>query len=97
MTLKVALLFIGLLLPAVEASAAPKCGDRNELIRVLKDKYREEPRALGLSTRGTAMFEIYTSKSGTWTIVMTTTNGLACIMAAGHSWEMMSPAIGKEL
>ncbi len=68
-------------------AAGPKCGERTSLIKVLNDKYKEKPRALGLSTKGTAMFEIYTSKTGTWTIVMTTTTGATCIMAAGHSWE----------
>lgn len=70
-----------------QAQAGPKCGERTSLIKVLNDKYKEKPRALGLSTKGTAMFEIYTSKTGTWTIVMTTTTGATCIMAAGHSWE----------
>ena len=68
-------------------AAGPKCGERATLIKVLSDKYKEKPRALGLSSKGTAMFEIYTSKTGTWTIVMTTTAGATCIMAAGHSWE----------
>lgn len=72
---------------STQAQAGPKCGERTSLIKVLNDKYKEKPRALGLSTKGTAMFEIYTSKTGTWTIVMTTTTGATCIMAAGHSWE----------
>lgn len=81
-------LVTALLAFAIQAKAAgPKCGERTSLIKVLSDKYKEKPRALGLSTKGTAMFEIYTSKTGTWTIVMTTTTGATCIMAAGHSWE----------
>ena len=55
----------GLFALSTQAQAAgPKCGERSSLIKVLNDKYKEKPRALGLSTRGTAMFEIYTSKSG---------------------------------
>lgn len=77
----------GLLAFSTQAQAGPKCGERTSLIKALNDKYKEKPRALGLSTKGTAMFEIYTSKTGTWTIVMTTTTGATCIMAAGHSWE----------
>ena len=69
------------------AQASMKCGDRTSLLKILSDKYKEKPRALGLSTTGKAMFEVYTSTTGTWTIIMTTTTGVTCIMAAGHSWE----------
>ena len=51
------------------------CGDRTSLLKTLSDKYKEAPRALGLSSSGKAMFEVYTSKKGTWTILMTTTTG----------------------
>ncbi|MCR9136451.1 MAG: hypothetical protein NXI27_10685 [Alphaproteobacteria bacterium] len=68
-------------------AAAMQCGDRTALLKVLNEKYKEQPRALGLSSTGKAMFEVYTSKTGTWTIIMTTTSGVTCIMAAGHSWE----------
>ena len=68
-------------------AAGMACGDRTSLLKTLSDKYKEVPRALGLSSSGKAMFEVYTSKKGTWTILMTTTTGVTCIMAAGHSWE----------
>lgn len=68
-------------------AASMQCGDRTSLLKVLNEKYKEKPRALGLSTTGKAMFEVYTSNTGTWTIIMTTTTGVTCIMAAGHSWE----------
>ncbi len=78
---------IGLTVQANSAGLA--CGDRTSLLKALGDKYKETPRAIGLSSSGKAVFEVYTSKTGTWTIVMTTTKGVTCIMAAGHSWEDM--------
>ncbi|MEX3009016.1 hypothetical protein [Hoeflea sp. TYP-13] len=86
-------LIMALVLPlalfaAPEAQAAGlTCGDRTKLIKALSEKYQESPMALGLSATGKAMFEIYTSDTGTWTILMTNTSGVTCIMAAGHSWE----------
>lgn len=68
-------------------AAGMTCGDRTKLLKALSEKYKESPRALGLSSSGKAIFEVFTSKTGTWTIVMTTTTGVTCIMAAGHSWE----------
>ena len=77
-------------LPAKANSAGLACGDREFLLKALGDKYKETPRAIGLSSSGKAVFEVHTSKTGTWTIVMTTTKkGVTCIMAAGHSWEDM--------
>lgn len=72
-----------------------QCGDRASLLKVLNEKYHESPRALGLSATGKAMFEIYTSKTGTWTIIMTTTSGVTCIMAAGYSWQDIEAVIGE--
>ncbi|MCY6382993.1 hypothetical protein [Hoeflea prorocentri] len=81
----IALTLLGLSTQAQASGMA--CGDRTSLLKALSDKYKEAPRALGLSSSGNAMFEVYTSKKGTWTILMTTTKGVTCIMAAGHSWE----------
>ncbi len=81
-------LLSGVMAVSTHAQAAGMaCGDRTALLKALSDKYKETPRALGLSSSGKAMFEVFTSKAGTWTIVMTTTKGVTCIMAAGHSWE----------
>ena len=64
-----------------------KCGKRASMIKVLIEKYKETPRALGLSSANKIAMEIYASEKGTWTVMMTMTNGMTCIMAAGHSWQ----------
>jgi len=64
-----------------------KCGERASMIKVLIEKYKEKPRALGLSAKNKIAMEIYASDKGSWTVMMTTTNGMTCIMAAGHSWQ----------
>ena len=71
-----------------EANAArAKCGDREKIIKVLKDDYNEVPIAIGLSQKSTEAFEIFTSEKGTWTVMMTMSTGQTCIMATGHSWQ----------
>ena len=70
------------------ASAAQRvCGERDKLNKFLATKYQELPRALGVGGSGKQVFEVYTSEKGTWTVLMTMTNGTSCIMAAGHSWK----------
>ncbi len=65
------------------------CGKRASLIKVLIEKYQETPRALGLSSANKMAMEIYASRKGSWTVMMTMTNGTTCIMAAGNSWQQI--------
>jgi hypothetical protein len=66
--------------------ANPVCGDRTMLIRTLSDRYHEAPKSMGLSADG-AVVEILASTAGSWTILITRPDGLACLMASGESWE----------
>ena len=63
------------------------CGDRTELIDLLKNRYKEFPVAIGISQKSTEAFEIFVSEKGTWTVIMTTSAGVTCVMATGHSWN----------
>ena len=79
---------------ALPANAAV-CMNHKNLVSFLSDRYSEAPRALGLvEDRG--LMEIYVSQSGTWTIVMTTAQGIACIIAAGDTWEEKELQLGPE-
>jgi len=82
----IAVAIFTLLLPA-QGNAANMCGKRGELVKVLKNKYKEVPVAMGISQKSTEAFEIYVSTNGSWTVMMTTTSGVTCVMAAGHSWK----------
>ncbi|MFN3614512.1 MAG: hypothetical protein ACK4WC_08130, partial [Rubrimonas sp.] len=50
-------------------------------------KYGETRRAAGLQNRG-SVTEIFASeKTGTWTIIVTRPDGVACAVAAGEAWQ----------
>ena len=69
-----------------DSAQAAVCMKHKNLVTFLSDRYSEAPRALGLvEDRG--LMEVYVSTKGTWTIVMTTAQGVACILAAGDTWE----------
>lgn len=73
---------------ATSAAAATKvCGKHAKLTDFLKKKYSENPVSFGISSSGKSVMEVYTSPSGTWTVLITTAQGVSCIMAAGHSWQ----------
>lgn len=70
------------------AEAATRvCGERAKLTKFLNGKYKENPRAMGVSSTGKAVLEVYTSIEGSWTVLLTTAKGMTCIVSAGHSWQ----------
>lgn len=75
-------------LPATAQQLA--CGKRDDMVKSLYSQYREQPRAIGLAGQ-TAVIEVFTSKTGSWTILLTSTDGASCIVSAGESWEDIPP------
>lgn len=67
------------------------CGRREDMVKALLSQYRETPRAMGLANQ-TTVIEIFTSTSGTWTILLTRASGASCIVSAGEAWEESPPA-----
>jgi hypothetical protein len=84
-----ALAALGLL--AGSAQAQQVCATRADLVKMLGEKYKEQPSGQGL-VGDRAMLEVYVSDNGTFTIVSSYPNGVACIIAAGNSWETMERA-----
>lgn len=67
--------------------AAPlQCGARAELVALLWGRYAETPRAMGLVAQD-RMMELFASDSGSWTLLVTTAEGLACLLASGQSFQ----------
>lgn len=82
-TLKVSLL-VSLLVLAGAARA--RCLPHEEAIARLQRDYGETAQGLGLGSRGRSVTELFTSKTGSWTILITRANGLSCIAASGENW-----------
>ncbi len=72
-----------------QAQAA--CLPHAEVVAGLQQYYDESVRGRGLGEMGGFVLELYVSESGSWTILMTHTNGLSCVKAAGQDWM---PAAG---
>ncbi len=73
------------------AEAQSVCGDRAEIIKVLGNKYQELPAAFGIAGQRN-LAELFVSKSGSWTMLMTQPQGVTCILATGQSWEALPPS-----
>ncbi len=99
MTLRATILLAALIaLSDAPAVAQVACGTRHTVIEILGDKYGETRRGGGLSGPS-AIFEIWASDKPpfTWTILKTTPNGWACIMAVGTGWQDDPPVAPGEL
>ena len=82
------------LLWATAANAQSACGVRTKFIETLAKNYQEEPSAFGIAGQRN-LVELFVSKAGTWTMLVTHPNGMSCIVAAGQSWEQFPPATAK--
>jgi len=66
------------------------CGERQQILDSLENRYAESPKAMGLAGNGSVV-ELLTSRDGTWTILVTRPSGMACLAAAGQHWEAVAP------
>jgi hypothetical protein len=80
--------------PESSAQAHASCGPRNQLVKLLSDRYKEDPVGIGLAQPGQVL-EIFASQTGTWSMVMTMPDGQACLIAAGDNWEMLTKVKGN--
>lgn len=74
--------------PIADAQTRSKaCGDRSKVIERLADKYGETLQSLGLH-HNNGVLEVYASEdTGSWTILITRPDGVACLVASGQMWE----------
>ena len=67
------------------------CDDRGKVLRHFEKSYSEVPVAFGLANNSVVL-EVLSSREGeTWTIIVTSPQGISCLMASGTDWEMMFP------
>lgn len=74
------------LLAAGPVFAALQCTSHEKMIELLSKRFSEVPKGIGLVGSKRVM-EVYVSKTGTWTILVTNSDGQTCILAAGNNWE----------
>ena len=64
----------------------------SEIARQLQGTYEEAPVSLGLQSNGNLLQVFSSADSGSWTIVSTSPDGLACVLAAGSTGKSVKPA-----
>ena len=69
------------------------CAPRQIVLERLATKYGETRQSIGLGANN-AVVEMFASiETGTWTITVTTPQGLTCLVASGQSFETLAEAL----
>lgn len=79
-------LLAGLAVTSAWGQARVNCGPRAAVLAHLADKYGEGRQAMGLS-RGMVMEVFGNRDSGSWTITLTSVEGVTCLIASGDGFE----------
>ncbi len=92
--------FAGLvLLPqTAQSQQAQQCAPRATVTERLATGYGETRRGMGLAANNSVVEVFASDETGTWTITVTMTNGLTCLVASGDAFELMAdqlPAKGS--
>ena len=66
-----------------------QCAKHNQMVGLLTKKFSEAPLAMGTVNQDRFM-QLFVSKAGSWTIIVTKADGEACILAAGENWERLA-------
>jgi len=91
------LIVTGLVLSAPTANSQQQlCGERDHLVRQLDLKFDEKRTAFGLAVDG-HLIEVFSSASGTWTILATYPGGPTCLLSSGDSWLLVDNQQGKSV
>ncbi|WP_119387834.1 hypothetical protein [Taklimakanibacter lacteus] len=83
-----------ILFPMIAQAQLP-CAPREEIITQLVERYEEAPEANGVTAQG-LLLEVFVSEGRSWTIILTTPQGLSCVAAVGENWEreFRKPEVG---
>lgn len=60
------------------------CGLRDDMGRMLDQRFGEQPQAGGIV--GDRIVELLVSQTGSWTILITSADGRACVVTGGDDW-----------
>lgn len=74
------------------AFADTVCGSRDEVSRALSQTYGEQTRFTGLSDGGN-LTELWVGRAGSWTVTMTTPEGVTCILAVGQAGTVRAAGV----
>ncbi len=86
---KILVLGAALVLASSPAFAAPQCNSRDKVLELLSKTYSEAPVAIGVTNNGGLVEVLSTGDGNTWSIIITSAQGISCLVAAGEGWRLI--------
>ena len=93
-TLSTIVIVLASLLSTQTAYAQQACALRDAATVKLEKQFDEQVAGRGLARNGKAMFELFVSESGSWTVLVSDPKGRSCIIANGESWQQIPLVVG---
>lgn len=76
--------------PSPEVTAVP-CGPRDDVLKAL-EQIGEQPVGVGLAgSNGKAVIELTVAPDGSWSVLVSDTDGKTCLVLAGQEWDFAKP------
>jgi hypothetical protein len=75
-------------------AVAAECGPRDQVIELLSQGYAEQPVARGMRSNGT-MAELWLSPGGSWTVLISSPAGVACVAFSGDQMDLLPIVRGQ--
>ena len=85
------LLIAVMLFVSTSVSAQTNCAPRSVVVERLLTGYGEQPRTIALGANNTIVEQFANEETGSWTIIVTNTAGITCLVAAGEAWQLIDP------
>lgn len=76
-----------------EAQQTTNCALRDAVIDILAEGYGESRQSMGLGANNSVVEVFASEATGSWTITVTSPNGIACLVASGQAYEELNEAL----
>ncbi len=72
------------------------CAPRHVVLEKLSDQYGESRQSIGIDARNVVLEVFASDKTGTWTIIMTASDGMTCVVGSGEAFESTKDIQGEQ-
>jgi NAD(P)H-flavin reductase len=69
------------------------CSPREEMTKFLSEKHEESQIGAGIHHAGPLVELFFAEETRTWSILVTNTKGVACLIASGQDWQRSEPNV----
>jgi len=76
------------------AHAQQICAPRGSAVMELEKQFEEKVFGRGLAANGQRLLELFVSKTGSWTVLVSDPKGRSCVMASGDNWQGLKQLAG---